>query len=248
MQLKIFADYHSLSEQCAREIASFVRQKPDAVLCLAAGDTPRLAYTCLRRIAGNENMNFAKCSFIALDEWVGIPPESEGSCYFFLRENLFKPLAIAPPQIHVFNALSPDLSSECERMDKLIREKGGIDLMLVGVGMNGHIGFNEPGTPEDRYTHVAELDDTTQNVGQKYFKKRTKLRFGITLGLRHLLESRKAILIASGRKKADVVRLALEDPVTTKVPASVIRKHSHGLVMLDEEAASALNNGRAGTP
>ena len=125
-------------------------------------------------------------------------------------------------------------------MDATILANGGIDLMLVGVGMNGHIGFNEPGVPDNLYSHVIALDTTTQSVGQKYFRQSTKLQSGITLGLQHFMESRKAIMMASGRKKSLVMRKALEDKITTDIPASMIRKHANGVVMLDEEAAALL--------
>jgi galactosamine-6-phosphate isomerase len=190
--------------------------------------------------ARTEKVDFSSVSFIALDEWVGIPPDNAGSCFFFLHNNVFKPLGIRAEQTHLFDALSKDLPSECAKMDSVIRKKGGIDLMLVGVGMNAHVGFNEPGVAADLKTHVVELDATTQLVGQKYFNQSTKLQFGITLGLVHFLSSRKALMLASGKKKAEVMRLTLEDPITTNVPASIIRKHPGGIVMLDEDAASLL--------
>jgi 6-phosphogluconolactonase/glucosamine-6-phosphate isomerase/deaminase len=112
--------------------------------------------------------------------------------------------------------------------------------MVVGIGMNGHIGFNEPGISVDHYAHVVDLDEGTRTVGQKYFSQKTTLTKGITMGLSHLLAARKVILIANGRKKADVIKKALEEDITIDLPASIIRKHSNGIVMLDEEAASAL--------
>jgi glucosamine-6-phosphate isomerase len=177
---------------------------------------------------------------VGLDEWLGIPPQNEGSCSFYLNHHLFKPLNLTPEQIHVFDALSADPESECARIDAIIRRKGKINLMLVGVGMNGHIGFNEPGVPADLYSHVVNLDPVTQAVGQKYFASTTTLSRGITLGLRHFFESRKAIMIANGSKKAEIVKLALEGPVSINVPASAIQHHSNAIVMLDEEAARSL--------
>ena len=240
MQLKTFKHYDDLSSYAASEILALVKNKPDAVLCLASGHTPKLTYNLIAEIGKSEQVDFSGCSFIGLDEWIGIPPSNEGSCHFFLNKHLFKPLGIRSSQIHLFNALSKDLAGECHKMDAIIREKGGIDLMLVGVGMNGHIGFNEPGVPADLYSHVVELDSTTQSVGQKYFKQSTKLQQGITLGLKHFLESRRGTVIASGRKKAEVIKKALEEPVNTNMPASIIRRHPQGFVWLDEDAADAL--------
>lgn len=240
MQLKIYKDYTTLSSDAATEIIELIIAKQDAVLCLAAGDTPRLTYSLLAKKAKDENVSFDRCTFIGLDEWVGIPPDNEGSCAFFLETTLFKPLSISSRQIHLFNALSKDLTGECFEMDRIIVEKGGIDLMLVGVGMNGHIGFNEPGVAIDQYSHAINLDATSQSVGQKYFKEPTALQKGITLGLKHLLESKTVIMMANGLKKAEVMQRALEGEITMSMPASIIRTHSNSKIMIDEEAASLL--------
>ena len=237
MKLEIYKDHDELSREVARVIIAAVRNHPASVLCLAAGDTPRQVYAAL---ASGGQVDYSGCTFIGLDEWVGIPPENEGSCSFFLHNNLFHPLGIRPHQVHLFDALAEDLVSECGKMDAIIREKGGIDLMLAGVGMNGHVGFNEPGVSDDLYAHVVTLDATTQSVGQKYFKEATRLERGITLGLKHLLESTTAIIMASSAKKAEVIRLALEGPVSNQIPASIIRKHPAGVVMLDADAGALL--------
>ena len=240
MTLNIFKDYAELSAHTADIILGEVRRKPDAVLCLAAGDTPRMAYQILTERARKTQVDFSKCTFIGLDEWVGIHPENTGSCASFLAMNVFDPLAISRGQTFLFDALSDDLQGECRRMDSIIESTGGIDLMLVGVGMNGHIGFNEPGVAEDLGAHVVRLDEITKSVGQKYFDKHVALEFGITLGLKHFLESKNAVMIASGLKKAGVMKRALTGAITTEIPASIIRKHAGGVVSLDKEAGSAM--------
>ena len=240
MALRIYEQYETLSAAAAEEIVKQVKMKPQSVLCLAAGETPRLAYEVLAASARRDNVDFSRCTFVGLDEWLGIPPENEGSCAYFLEHNLFIPLGIEVNQIKLFDGLTDDAQKECERMDTFIKTRGGIDLMLVGVGMNGHIGFNEPGAGEHLHAHVIDLDETTRSVGQKYFKQTTLLHQGITLGLRHLLESRKALMVASGKKKAAIIRRALQEPITTDLPASIIRKHPNGDTMLDQDAASAL--------
>ncbi|HET9053880.1 MAG TPA: glucosamine-6-phosphate deaminase [Cyclobacteriaceae bacterium] len=245
MPIQIFETYEALSQRVADEIIRRLQEKPASVLCLAAGDTPRRAYQLLSERAAKEALDFSRCSFIGLDEWVGIPPENEGSCSYFLHQNLFQPLGIDAAQVNLFDGLARDSDAECRRMNSVVKEKGGIDLMLVGVGMNGHIGFNEPGVGEGLYAHVINLDETTRSVGQKYFLQTTKLARGITLGLRHVLESRQLIMMASGRKKADVMRKALEDPISMEVPASIIRKHPRAVTMLDKEAASLLRQGKS---
>lgn len=244
MRLEILDDHEALSLAAAGEIFSMLQRKPDAVLCLAAGETPRRAYALLTERIKETGTDVSRCTFVSLDEWVGIPPEEEGSCTRFLNDHLFQPLDIAPRQTCVFDAMSDDLEGECRKMNAAIVAKGGIDLMLVGVGMNGHVGFNEPGVSDDLYAHVATLDAVTQSVGQKYFTSAMSLQRGITLGLSHLLESRSVILMASGRQKAEVMRLVFEDPITTQVPASLVRRHEQPIVLLDRDAASLLKSGQ----
>src|SRR5688572_21412386 len=123
MQLKRYKDYKTLSMQAAAEIVAMIKSKPEAVVCFASGDTPRLAYTLLSEIAAKEGVDFSRSVFIGLDEWVGIPPENEGSCSFFLHNTVFKPLNISSTQIHLFNALSGNLAGECAKMDKIIRSE-----------------------------------------------------------------------------------------------------------------------------
>lgn len=241
MKVIIEKDYESMSKVTAERIVEVIRNKPDALLCLAAGDTPRLAYSMIGAIAAGKDADLSKCKFVSLDEWVGIPPENEGSCQFFLRSVVFEPLKIDEDRIHLFNAMSNDTGGECAKMDRFIRNNGGIDLIVVGIGRNGHIGFNEPGTPFEKYSHVVELDAVTTAVGQKYFNEKTTLTKGITLGLQHLLDAKEAILIANGEKKADVIKKSAEDGISVDMPASVIRKHNNAVVIVDEEAASLLD-------
>lgn len=241
MQLKIYKDHDALSHDAAAEIVSLVKGNPKAVLCLASGDTPRLAYSFVVTMSREEKISLSECTFVALDEWIGIPPENEGSCQYFLRQNLFEPLNIVEKNVHFFDALSPDPQEECRKMNNIILEKGGIDMMLIGIGMNGHVGFNEPGTPFHQYAQVVDLDETSRVVGQKYFRQSTPLTKGITLGLAHMLEAKKALLVASGLKKAEIIKKTLEEDISPRVPASAIRNHANGIVMLDEAAASLLN-------
>ena len=242
MQLQTFKDYQTLSHSVASEIIELVKKQPNAVLCLASGHTPVLTYSIMAERAVSEKIDFTQCSFIGLDEWMGIPPDVEGSCHFFLQKNVFGPLHISTSQYHVFDALAGDLARECRKMDEIISEKGGIDLMLLGVGMNGHIGFNEPGVSFDNHAHFVQLDDTTRSVGQKYFANQTALGKGLTLGVTTVMETKKVILMANGVKKAEVMKNVLEGPITNKVPASIIRTHHNALVMIDDEAASMLQH------
>ena len=247
MELKIYKDYKTLSQQIADEIIALVKHKPGAVICMASGETPRLTCQLLTQKATQQKADFSKFTFIGLDEWIGIPPENGGSCRYFFESLLIKPLHLSAGQVHLFNALSDDLAGECKKMDKVISGKGGIDLMIVGIGMNGHIGFNEPGVSFDNYSHVIDLDDITVSVGQKYFKSAVTLKQGITLGLKYLLESKKAIVMANGIKKAEVIKKAVHDEISNQFPATIIQKHTHCEVMIDEEAASLLKEKKSAT-
>jgi 6-phosphogluconolactonase/glucosamine-6-phosphate isomerase/deaminase len=149
-------------------------------------------------------------------------------------------MQIKPDKIQFFDADAQNLDVACTAMDDFIKEKGPIDIMLVGVGMNGHIGLNEPGTDFDLYSHYSPLAPVTISVAQKYFKKETPLREGITLGLKHLEEANTAILIAAGIKKAEIIAEALQGDVTEQLPASIFQAHPSAFVLLDEDAASKL--------
>jgi len=242
MELKIFKDYDELSFAACEEIIRIIKTKTDAILCLATGQSPILTYQLLVEKIIAEKIDISNITFIGLDEWVGIPPEMEGSCQHFLQTRLFKPLKVSASQVYLFDALANETDKECKRMNKIIKEKGGIDFMLVGVGMNGHIGFNEPGVAINNYAHVIELDETTKAVGQKkYFDKPVTISKGITLGLQDFLDARFTIMIANGIKKADIIKKAMEEPIDTNVPATLMRMHKNSLLMVDEEAASLLD-------
>lgn len=241
MKVLIYEDYKSLSEFAADEIIRLLREKPAALVCLASGDSPKLTCELFSKKAREENMDLSHFTFIGLDEWVGLSPDTEGSCENDFKKRIFEPLGLPSSQYHLFNGLSDNLEMECVVMDNFIREKGGIDLMIVGIGMNGHIGFNEPGVDFNLLSHVIELDQTTIAVGQKYFKQPVLLTKGITLGLAHVLAAKKVLLIASGIKKATVIKNAVEEPVHNLFPASIMQQHPNGFILVDVAAGSLLD-------
>jgi glucosamine-6-phosphate isomerase len=242
MQLKIYKDHASSSDAAASEIIELVKNKPNAILCMASGETPRLTCKLLVEKAVTEKVDLRHITFIGLDEWVGIPPENDGSCYHFFHTEIFKPLNFSADQVHLFDGLSGNLEEECLKMDATIFEKGTIDLMIVGIGMNGHIGFNEPGVSFNNYSHVIDLDEITISGGQKYFKTPATLKKGITIGLKHLQESKRVLLMANGTKKAGVIKKTVEGEITNEFPASIMQTHANGFVMIDEEAATLLDH------
>ncbi len=239
-KLKIFSSYEELSDKASDAILACIRQKPGALLCFAAGDTPKLTLEMAVEKIRTQNIPTTSLAFVGLDEWVGITPENEGSCQFFFRKYWTEPLGLKEEQFHFFNALSTNLEQECRLMDAFIRERGGIDLILVGLGMNGHIGFNEPGTDWSLHAHVADLDPVTQQVGQKYFREETNVAKGISLGFAWLQSARRLMLLVNGAKKAAIVKEMLEGPVSSQVPASILQTLSDAEILLDQEASSLI--------
>lgn len=240
MHLTICESPFDLSVKAARLIAELVKNNPTATLCLASGHTPLGAFERLVEMAATVQVDFSRCHFIGLDEWVGIPSSAEGSCRYFLDNYFFKKLNIPEAQLHFFDGMATDLEAECQKMDDIIARLGGLDLMLVGIGINGHIALNEPGTPWSLRSHVRDLDEMTVMVGQKYFSGKTQLTKGITLGLQYLREAKLPLLMASGEAKAPVIRQALEEEVTELFPASIFQTLEQGVVLLDKAAAGRL--------
>lgn len=240
MKVVTFNNYDEMSRKTADFIVDFVNRKPDALLCFPAGHTSLGTFKYLAEYAGKGQVDFSKCKFVGLDEWLGLDKEDESNCRSFMYKNLFTPLGIYSSNIEFFDTDAENLELECKRMDQYIFESGPVDLMLLGAGMNGHLGLNEPGVSFDLYSHVVELDPVTKTVGQKYFNRPVKLEKGITLGLKHVLQSRAVILQVSEKKKAEIVKKIVEGPVTSEVPASILRMHNEAFLFIDAEAASLL--------
>lgn len=237
MEVKIINDYQELSRIVGYEIVHLVRLKPDAVICLPSGHTPLGLFDELADQHNRKLADFSRCIFIGLDEWLGMDEHDQGSCKYLMYTLLFDRLGLKREQIHFFDAKTTDPGQECKRIDRIIALLGGIDIMVLGIGMNGHLGLNEPGTDPGLYAHVTELDTVTKQIGQKYFTESIPLTQGITLGIRHIMESRKVILMASGVKKAAIVKQLLEGNIGNMLPASLVREHPDAVLYLDKEAA-----------
>lgn len=240
MEISVYDDYEGMSEAAANLLIGQIAQKAGSLICIPSGDTPTGMLARFVRVVQENNIDISACYFVGLDEWLGMDEHDEGSCKHYMQTNLFEPLKIQADKIVFFDALAADLEQECRRINVFIDERGGIDIMVVGIGMNGHIGFNEPGTDFNTYAHQSTLDLVTTEVGQKYFKKEMPLKAGITLGLRHLTEAKNAVLIASGSKKSEIIAEALEGPITTALPASIFQLMPKSKILLDKDAAAML--------
>jgi glucosamine-6-phosphate isomerase len=240
MFIKVFDDYQTMSQNAGELLIKTIRTKPDAVVCLASGETPVGAYQHFTDYALSHGLDLSGVTFIGLDEWIGIAPDNPGSCRFFLDKWVFLPLGINPDKIHLFDGMTTDEQLECRRMNTRIAREGGIDLMILGIGLNGHIGLNEPGVSHGLYAHVMDLSPTTVRTGQKYFQQSMRLTKGITIGIRHVMESKNVLLIANGQRKAAVIRDCIEGPETNEIPATILRHHANAFAYFDKDAASLL--------
>lgn len=240
MEIKIYETYELMSKKSAEYIIDKINEKPNSLLCLAGGDTPLKTYEYLVEAYKNNEVDFTKCKFVGLDEWVGLSKETKGSCIEMLNKHLYSKLDLNDNQICYFNGLADDLENECKRVDKFIFDNDGIDLILLGVGMNGHLGFNEPNISPNLYCNIVNLDNVTTNVGLKYFDEEFELKQGITLGMKHILNSNIKIIIANGEKKADIIKKVIEDEKTREVPASLLVDEKSVSVFLDKGASSKL--------
>lgn len=243
MKISKYDTYEELSKAAAGLVAKQLAAKPNSVICFPSGDSPSGMLKEIVTAVNDGRMDISQCFFVGLDEWVGMDQNDFGSCKHYLYTNFFSKVNVDAEKVMLFDAKAADLRAECEKMNQFIADKGGLDIMIVGIGMNGHLGLNEPGTAFDLYAHLSELDPITVEVGQKYFKQETKLTHGITLGLKHLAEAKIPVLIASGAKKADIIHESLQGLVTTEVPASVLQTIPQAIILLDIDAAAELEHG-----
>jgi glucosamine-6-phosphate deaminase len=241
MRVIIEKDYDSVSKRAAQFVAEIVRNKPDAVLGLATGSTPIGLYKELIRLHREENLDFSKVTTFNLDEYYGLPQDHEQSYHYFMRQNLFEWINVPPENIHVPSGLARDVEAYCENYERMIREAGGIDVQILGIGGDGHIAFNEPGSSLSSRTRLKTLTEETIRDNARFFDRPEDVpRFAITMGVGTILEARKCIMLANGAKKADVVAAAVEGPVTAQITASALQLHPDAIVIVDEEAGARL--------
>ncbi len=240
MKQIVYKDYDELSLKTAELIADIIDRKPDALLCFPAGETSVGTFENLVRMNREGRISFSKSKIVGLDEWAGIGEMKSENCYSFLRKHLFKHIDYKPENMCFFNGEATNLEDECRKTDNFIRENGPIDMMLLGMGMNGHLGLNEPGTSFDLYSHIVELDKTTKIVGKKYFSGDVELSRGVSLGIRYVMEASLVILQLNGQRKAEGAKTLINTGISESFPASVIKKHKNSFLLMDREAASLL--------
>jgi galactosamine-6-phosphate isomerase len=236
MKLLTFADYRTLCRAVADRVAAAVHQKPNALVCLASGHSPLGVFECLIEDVRAGRLDLSRCNWVGLDEWLGMNGRDPGSCRQMMDEFLFDPLRLPSSQIHFFDGRTTTPDQEVTRINNLIAANKGLDVMLVGIGTNGHIAMNEPGSSFAQHAHISQLAEETITVGQKYFKTPTPLHHGITLGLADFANARLPILMANGIRKAAIVKRLLQEKPNEQLPASIVHQMENALVMVDFEA------------
>jgi glucosamine-6-phosphate deaminase len=241
MEFKIFDSYEEVSKYSADLVASVLKEKKDAVLGLATGSSPEGLYKELIKLNKDGEIDFSEVKSVNLDEYVGLDGDHHQSYRYFMDVNLFNHVNIDKKNTYVPNGTVEDLEKGAKEYDELVESMGAIDVQILGIGPNGHIGFNEPGEELLLSTHVADLTEETIEANARFFASKDEVPTkAVTMGVGPIMKSKKIILIASGKNKAWAVQQMVSDVVTTKIPATLLKLHPDVTVVLDKDAASLL--------
>lgn len=234
-------NYEAMSRKAANILAAQINLKPDCVLGLATGSTPIGLYSNLIEKYKNGDLDFSAVKTANLDEYVGLPVTHEQSYRYFMQDNLFDHVNILPENTNVPLGTADDPEAESIRYESVIEALGGVDIQLLGLGHNGHIGFNEPCDEFIKNTHVVDLTDRTIDANTRFFASRDEVpRRAITMGIRTIMRAKKIVIVVSGEDKADAVRAAVAGPVTPYVPSSILQLHDDVVLVGDKAALSKL--------
>lgn len=243
MKIVICADYDELSLNAAGIVAGSISRKPDLVLGLVAGDTPAGLYRNLVARHREEKLSFAKVTVFLMNEFLGLGRDHPGSLFFSLRENLFDRVDLVPGNIRALDGLAPEIEKHCLDFEDQMKKAGGVDLQVLGIGRDGHIGFNEPGSSLSSHTRRKALNETTIEDRKKAFANPDEVpRHALTAGIGTILQASEILLMASGRHKAEAVAEMIEGPISSRVTASILQVHPKVTVLIDEPAAGCLEN------
>lgn len=242
MNIRVFENSMLASQAAACLMGAQVLRNPSAVLGLATGSTPIPAYRELVRMTQSGVLDFSRVTTFNLDEYVGLDHEHEQSYYYFMMEHLFSKINIKKASIHVPSGIADDVSNECIAYEQAILASGGIDLQLLGLGRNGHIGFNEPAETFTSRTHVVSLTEDTIEANARFFDDRSEVpKQAISMGVGTIMKARSIVMLVTGASKARAARNMICGPVSPSCPASILQLHPAAVVLLDRQAASTLN-------
>lgn len=234
-------NYQELSKHAADIIQATIENKPDCVLGLATGGTPIGTYQQLIDRFREGKIDFSKVTTFNLDEYYGLSSDHEQSYHFFMFEQLFRHINVPPERVHIPFGLPEDIETHCQYYEQVIQDAGGIDLQILGIGENGHIGFNEPGPSLQTGTHLVPLSQETIRANSRYFASIQEVpKKAITMGIRTIFQARRIVLLASGANKAAMIRRLLDDNITTEVPATLLKLHPDLTILVDQEAGSEI--------
>lgn len=234
-------DYKDMSRKAANIISAQVIMKPNCVLGLATGSTPIGTYDQLVEWYNKGDLDFSEVTTVNLDEYKGLPRTNDQSYYYFMHQHLFDRVNIDPERTNVPNGMEPDAEKECGRYEELIRSRGGVDLQLLGLGHNGHIGFNEPGEAFEKETHCVDLTESTIEANKRFFASADDVpKQAYTMGIKTIMQAKKILIVVNGENKADIVERAFFGPVTPEVPASILQLHNDVTLVGDEEALAKI--------
>jgi len=243
MRIIITKDFEDMSRRAAHILAGQLIMKPESVLGIATGSTPIGTYKNLISMYREHLISFEHAVTFNLDEYYGLDASSDQSYRYFMEENLFKHVNIKRENIHIPSGTCSDVKAECELYEESIRHAGGIDMQLLGIGRNGHIGFNEPDVKFEAVTHLVELDEDTILANSRFFKTIDEVpRKAISMGIKTIMHSKKILLLAAGKEKAPTVYHMIYGDIKPELPASVLQIHPDVTVLLDEAAAEELLN------
>ena len=232
-------DSADMSREAANIVSAQIIMKPDCVLGLATGSTPIGLYKQLIEWYQKGDLDFSEVRTVNLDEYKGISRENDQSYYYFMHQNLFDHVNIPEGNTHLPDGMALDPEKECDRYNNLIQSMGGVDLQLLGIGHNGHIGFNEPGDSFDKQVHCVNLTESTIEATKRFFASADEVpRQAYTMGIGNLLQAKKILVVANGEGKAEIVKKAFFGPVTPQVPASILQLHQDVVLVADEAALS----------
>ncbi|WP_251448109.1 glucosamine-6-phosphate deaminase [Vermiculatibacterium agrestimuris] len=241
MRIYQASDYQAMSRRAANIISAQVIIKPNCVLGLATGSTPIGTYRQLIEWYKKGDLSFAEVHTVNLDEYVGLPGTHDQSYRYFMQTNFFDHIDVRPEWTNVPDGMAADAQAECERYNQVIHGLGGIDLQLLGMGHNGHIGFNEPEDAFELGTHMVDLAESTIQANKRFFASEADVpRQALTMGIKNIMQARHILVVVSGEGKADIVLKAFRGPVTPMVPASILQLHPNVTLVGDKAALSKL--------
>jgi glucosamine-6-phosphate deaminase len=242
MNIVITDDYCSLSTYVAKEIVTTIKNNKHTVLGLPTGGTPEGMYKELVKMYHNSEVDFSCVKTFNLDEYIGLANEHSQSYYYYMKKNLFDHVNLKQENVHVPSSNTKNMQGSCEEYEREIDHAGGIDLMILGIGLNGHIGFNEPGSSTTDTTRIVDLDESTIAANSRYFSSLNDVpKKGITIGIKTILKSKKIIVIASGINKSQIISDVLKNEPTSKIPATHLKLHSNVQLVLDKDASCKLD-------